>query len=132
MKTHDRKLSRQRARELEDAGQVAMLRPDDASGYIFSGGVLARLGRFEEAAEAHQRGTRCSKGCVDEAHYNLGLIRRAQERFDDARRCFERALEIDPTYPDAPVALADVLAVLKRQEAVEDEDENDGRLGGDE
>jgi tetratricopeptide (TPR) repeat protein len=90
--------------------KVAVLRPTHASGHIYSGSILARLGRFDEAAACHQRGTQCSGGCVEEAHYNLGLIFRAQERFDDALACFDQALAIDPTYEEAQVARADVLA----------------------
>lgn len=95
--------------------KAVLLRPGDASGYINAGAVLARLGRFEEAAAFHQRGTECSEGCVDEAHHNLGLIFRAQERFADAVSCFESALAIDPAYEAAQVALADVLQAQKLQ-----------------
>jgi tetratricopeptide (TPR) repeat protein len=89
--------------------KVALLRPDHASGHIYSGSVLAVLGRFNEALAAHQRGTQCPEGHVDEAHYNLGLVLRSLERFEEARAHFERALELDPSDENARTALSDVI-----------------------
>jgi tetratricopeptide (TPR) repeat protein len=82
--------------------------PDDAQGYILLGGMLARGGRLAEAEQAHRRATACTKGCVDEAHYNLGLVLRAQERYGEAVACFEEALRLDPQYKVARLAKRDV------------------------
>jgi tetratricopeptide (TPR) repeat protein len=95
--------------------KVVILRPEHASGHIYSGAVLASLGRFDEALAAHQRGTQCSEGRVDEAHYNLGLVLRALERFEEARAHFERALELDPADEDARRALSDVVLARESQ-----------------
>lgn len=82
--------------------------PSDATYHVFLGALLAQAGRLEEAAAVHRRGTRCKKGCIDEAFLNLGLVLRALGRYSEARRCFRRALEIEPRYWDARDALADV------------------------
>lgn len=86
--------------------------PGEASFRIFYGGMLARLGRFDEAAAVHRRAARCPRGCIDEAWHNLGLVRRAQRRYTEARRCFRRALQLDPKYREARQALADVEHVI--------------------
>jgi tetratricopeptide (TPR) repeat protein len=97
-----RKAARTEAHDPETDQTVSLYSPRDA----------AWNDHFDEAAEFHQRGTRCTKGCIDEAHLNLGLIRRAQERFAEAAQCFEKALELDPDYAPAKVALEDVRSVL--------------------
>ena len=82
--------------------------PDDTHGYIHLGCFYARRGRLAEAETVHRQGTLCKKGFVDEAYYNLGLVLRAQERFEEALACFQRALEMDPQYKVARVATRDV------------------------
>lgn len=81
--------------------------PDDASGYIYLGGALAKQGRIREAEAAHWKGIRCPDGCVDEAYLNLGLVLRAQERFEEAAECFRKAIDLDPDYKEAKRALRD-------------------------
>ena len=83
-------------------------RPDDTQGYIYLGGFYARRGRLAEAEAVHRQGTLCKKGCIDEAYHNLGLVLRAQERFEEALACFQRAVEIDPQYKEARMAMRDV------------------------
>jgi tetratricopeptide (TPR) repeat protein len=39
---------------------------------------------------------------------NLGLVLRAQERYEEALACFEKALQLTPDYQDAMTAKADV------------------------
>jgi tetratricopeptide (TPR) repeat protein len=90
--------------------------PDDCIGHIGLGGLLARQGRLVEAEEVHRAGTRCTKGCVDEAFLNLGLLLRAQGRFTEAAGCFEEALRRDPNYRDAKRALRDVRACMREGE----------------
>jgi tetratricopeptide (TPR) repeat protein len=82
--------------------------PSDATYRIFLGAVLARAGRLQEAEAVHRRATRCKEGCIDEAFLNLGLVLRALERYSDARKCFQRALDIDPKYKEARKELSDV------------------------
>lgn len=94
--------------------KVVALRPEHASGHIYLGAVLARGGHFEEAIACHTRATHCSEGQVDEAYFNLGLVLRALERFAEAKACFDKALEIDPSYSDARAALSDVVTAMQQ------------------
>jgi len=88
------------------------LKPDDADGYIGAGAILARQGRLEEAEQYHRKATVCSEGCIDEAFLNLGFVLRAQERFAEAQKCFEKALELDAGYDEAKIGLNDIRAVF--------------------
>ena len=88
--------------------------PSDATYRIFLGAFLARAGRLQEAEAVHRRAIRCKKGCIDEAFLNLGFVLRALERYSDARKCFQRALVIDPKYKAAREALSDVEHVIEK------------------
>jgi tetratricopeptide (TPR) repeat protein len=87
--------------------------PNDATGYIYLGAVLAQQGRLREAEETHRKATECSEGCIDEAFLNLGLVLRAQERFQEAAECFRKAIDLDPKYREAKMALRDTEQCLK-------------------
>jgi tetratricopeptide (TPR) repeat protein len=87
--------------------------PSDATYHIYLGAVLAKQGRLHEAEEAHRSGIECAEGCIDEAYLNLGLVLRAQERFQEAADCFREAISIDPDYRVARRALRDVERCLK-------------------
>ena len=88
--------------------------PTDTQGYIYLGGVLALQGRLREAEEVHRKATEtCYEGCVDEAFFNLGLVLRAQERFEEAAACFREAIHLDPDYRAAKKALRDVERCLR-------------------
>ena len=86
---------------------------EEAASYIFLGAVQARQGKLREAEATHRRATQCSDGFVDEAYHNLGLVLRAQGRFEEARKCFLKAIEIDNEYEDAREALKDVESVIQ-------------------
>lgn len=94
--------------------KIVVLFPGQIWGHIWRGHTLGFLARHEEAAESYARATLCSKGDTSWAHYFLGLIRRAQERHEEARQCFWTALQIDPDYGMAAAALADMESVLRR------------------
>jgi tetratricopeptide (TPR) repeat protein len=85
----------------------------DATYHIFLGALLAQAGRLDEAEAVHRRATRCRKGAIDEAFLNLGFVLRARRRYAKARKCFERALVLDPKYKEARKALSDVEHVLQ-------------------
>ena len=89
------------------------LAPDDAGRYIFLGALLAVKGDLEAAEQVHRDGTRCSKGDIDEAFLNLGLVLRAQERYHEALECFAKALEVTPDYEPALVGKRDIEKVLE-------------------
>ena len=82
--------------------------PDDATYKIFLGAALAKKGNFTEALRHHRAALKCKKGATDEAYLNIGYILRAQEKFEEAKVCFEKALEIDSDYKEALKALEDV------------------------
>jgi tetratricopeptide (TPR) repeat protein len=87
---------------------------DDATGHVYLGALLSKLGEFERAAFALRRGTECTRGAVDEAWLNLGYVLRAQEKYSDALQCFQQALSLDPDYSLAAAAIVDLEHVLLR------------------
>jgi tetratricopeptide (TPR) repeat protein len=84
------------------------IEPDHAGRYVFLGALLAKTGDISGAEASHRKATRCSKGAVDEAYFNLGLVLRAQERYREALACFEKAIELAPDYREAITAKSDV------------------------
>ena len=74
---------------------------------------MAKQGKFSEAKKYHKKAIKVASDVPDEAYYNLGLILRAEERFEDACECFDKALELDPDYTIAKEARSDVLKVLQ-------------------
>lgn len=94
-------------------------RPGYASFHVYLGGVLAQSGKLDEALDAHRRAIRCRTGCRDEAYLNLGYILRSKEQYTEARRCFKKALDIDPEYREAHDALADVEGAIALKKARE-------------
>lgn len=87
--------------------------PAEADGYIYLGSVLALMGDLDEALGQHEQGAQCESGCIEEAHYNAGLVLRALARYADAARAFRKALKLDPAYVEAQRALRDVESVVK-------------------
>lgn len=87
--------------------------PTEADGYIYLGSVLALMGDLDGALKWHEQGARSASGCIEEAHYNAGLVLRAMGRYADAARAFRRALKIDSGYVEAQRALRDVESAFK-------------------
>ncbi len=85
----------------------------EATFLIFQGVMFLRIEKFEEAAETFQKATKCEKGCIDEAFYNLGVAYLIQKRYEESMTCFEKALEIDSKYKEAKQQLKDVWKVLE-------------------
>ena len=72
--------------------------------WIFRGANLARWGKLKAAHRCYR--TALTLECArDEAYLNLGYIYRAEGRYGEAIRCFQRALAIDPEYQLAQSAL---------------------------
>ncbi len=83
---------------------------------IFSdnlGLVLARLGRLEEAGEAHRRALEIDDGLAC-AHNNLGMVLSAAGDASGAEAAHRRAIELDPGNAEAHNNLGNVLAVSGR------------------
>lgn len=82
-----------------DSDALALLRrhealaPGDHHGLVQQGRVLTDLGRFAEAEAVLRRATAVRDAA---AEYNLGVALDAQDRWDEARTRYERALAIDP------------------------------------
>ena len=87
--------------------------PEHANAYIYLGGLLAIQGHIVEAEQTHRNGILCSKGYVCEAHFNLGLVLRAQYRYEEAAKYFRKAMHLEPDYEEAKLALKDVKLCLK-------------------
>jgi tetratricopeptide (TPR) repeat protein len=89
---------------------------EDQGASVFLGGVLARQGRFAEAKRSHRQATRAAESdrlARDEAFYNLGLILRAERRYQDALECLDRAIALDPEYTAALETRADVRQAIQ-------------------
>jgi tetratricopeptide (TPR) repeat protein len=85
----------------------------EAAYLIFLGAVLAREGKLTEAEACHRQAIKCKTGEFSEAQLNLGYVLRAQEKYKQALKCFEKALELDPKYKEARQAIKDVRKVLE-------------------
>lgn len=85
------------------------LAPDDHHGLVEHGRVLADLGRLAEAEAVLRRATAVRDAS---AEYNLGTVLDRQERWDEARVRYERAIAINPFHVRAMNNLA---AGLDRQ-----------------
>lgn len=64
------------------------------------GMVMGQQGRIQEAFEQF-----CRVGSEADAHYNVAFIYASQNKTDDAKACFLRALACDPTHSKASKAL---------------------------
>jgi tetratricopeptide (TPR) repeat protein len=82
---------------------------------VFLGACLAKQGKFIEAKKYHLESIEVNTQESDEAFYNLGLISRAEESYKEAKKYFEKAIEICPDYPVAIDALRDINKLLKLQ-----------------
>ena len=60
------------------------------------GDLYYRLGRYDEALEAYLRATKANPELGDDVYLKLGNIRLRRRERDEAVRCWERALELDP------------------------------------
>jgi tetratricopeptide (TPR) repeat protein len=86
--------------------------PNDASAFIYLGGMLATLGRLDDAEVILRRATTCAEGCLDEAYLNLGFVLRARGEYLRALDMFREALRIDPTDQAVQEAILDMESVL--------------------
>ncbi len=87
--------------------------PHDAGNYVFLGAVAFRRGDLALAEQVHRQGIACTCGQVDESYLNLGGVLLAQERYEEAAECYQKALTLDPNYKLAKLRLRDVNKILK-------------------
>jgi tetratricopeptide (TPR) repeat protein len=61
------------------------------------GDLHYRAGRYDEALEAYQRAVRANANLGDDVYLKLGNLRFRRQEAAEAERCWQRALELDPT-----------------------------------
>ena len=86
--------------------------PGEAGPLIDLGCAFFDEGYPRQAELAFRRAVCCPEGHVEEAYHNLGTALLAQERFKEAKPCFDKALEVDPEYEVARCKLRDVDRIL--------------------
>lgn len=86
--------------------------PTDATGLLYLGNVQLRQGNFAAAKSAFEEALNCDLVCLEEAHFSLGLVHRSLGLLADAKREFEKAIELEPKFDEAKTALKDVSMAL--------------------
>jgi len=87
--------------------EVTRLDPLRAGGHINLGGVLNRLGRFEDAIASLRRGIQLDMN-RGEGYYNLGLVYRQMGQLDLAIQAYREAVRVNPRMADAHVNIANI------------------------
>jgi len=82
--------------------------PNNATGHLFLGSIELKRGNFAAAIDTLQKGLDCDSVCFEETHFVLGNAYRSQGDFSTAKLHYEKAIEADPKYDAAKVALRDV------------------------
>jgi mono/diheme cytochrome c family protein len=75
---------------------LAQRNPPDVEALATLGNILTLQGKLVEA-EQHLLRAVSLEGAGSSAFYGLGVLRRRQERLEEARRAFERAIALEPT-----------------------------------
>jgi tetratricopeptide (TPR) repeat protein len=108
-------LHRDRSQEaIEQLGAAVTLQPDLVAARFALGNVLARQGKFEQAAAQFYEVIRVEPASID-AHVNLGNCYRALRRDGEAARSYRGALRFGEPV-DAMNSLAWLLATSSRDE----------------
>ena len=95
------------------------LDPSDAAYLIYAGGAAFKRGDIDDAQKLASRATDCSKGCAEEAWFNLGGYLLSDKRYHDAADCYRKALEIDPEYEIARQRLEDVELIIADEDSTQ-------------
>ena len=91
---------------IAECEKAIVLDPDYGNPYNDIGVYLMELGRPDEAPPWFEKAMAAERYCCYQfPHFNLGRVRFMQGEFTAARRSFERALEHDPDYLPARMAL---------------------------
>jgi tetratricopeptide (TPR) repeat protein len=61
------------------------------------GDIYYRAGRFDEALDAFERAVKANADLGEDVYLKLGNIRMRRQERDEAVKCWERALQLDPT-----------------------------------
>lgn len=87
--------------------------PKYGDAYIFLGDIAFRRGLLNQAERLYRKAIICSAESIDEAHYNLGSVLLAKRSYQEAIKCYRKAIEIDPKYAIAIKRLKDALLALQ-------------------
>jgi tetratricopeptide (TPR) repeat protein len=87
--------------------------PKYGDAYIFLGDIASKRGLLNQAESFYRKAINCSAQSIDEAHFNLGGVLLARRRYQEAIKCYRKAIEIDPNYVIAKKRLKDALLVLQ-------------------
>jgi tetratricopeptide (TPR) repeat protein len=87
--------------------------PKYGDAYIFLGDIAFRGGLLNQAEMFYRKAIVCSAQSIDEAHFNLGSILLARRRYQEAIKCYRKAIEIDPKYAIAKKRLRDAELALQ-------------------
>jgi len=79
--------------------------------WLLRGANFARWGKFSETEKYHRRATRMKSADREEAYLNIGYVLRAQFKYKQAKKAFQKALEIDPNYSEAKRAISSLQGV---------------------
>ncbi|MEY2467075.1 MAG: hypothetical protein QOD03_1596, partial [Verrucomicrobiota bacterium] len=82
-------------------------KPGSTVDHIFAGDVAFQDGRLKLAELNYRRAIKCSTGPIEEAYFNLGGVLVAKRRYQEAIKCYRKALMIDPKYRIAAKRLKD-------------------------
>jgi tetratricopeptide (TPR) repeat protein len=86
--------------------------PGDTAPWIHLGVFFARQEKFAQAIEKYEKAL-SAHGDVDEVYLNIGLCNRSLGHLENARRSFMKAIELDPEYTVAKMALEDVESAIR-------------------
>ena len=84
--------------------------PKQTANLIGLGAILARQGRTTEAKRYHRRAANLGD---EEGYLNLGLILRAEGKYEAALEAFDKAIQIDSDYELAKRERRDVAEAMK-------------------
>jgi tetratricopeptide (TPR) repeat protein len=101
---------------LDDAAghyeEAVRLAPEEARGYVALGMTQLRRRRPDDAVRALRRAVGCEGDEPEVAWCALGIALRGRGEYLEALECFRAAIALDPDYPAALEARADVERVL--------------------
>lgn len=98
--------------------RATRINSDNATAWVYCGHISFAQGSLKQAEKFNRRALRCKEGAIDEAWFNLGGALLAQDRLEEARECYVKAIAIDPKYGIAKKRLKDVeLAMAERKQA---------------
>ena len=93
--------------------KAVKFKPDYAGYYVTLGISTFRRGDLELAEQIFRQGAACGGECADESYGNLGGVLVAQQRYEEAAECYQKALELTPDYKWVKLRLRDVKKAIQ-------------------